>query len=616
MNILVIDDDKDSINLIRHLLQKEGYSGIQTALSAEEGQHLLRTQSPDLILLDVMMPLIDGCSLCRILKSDEQTKDIPVIIITGGTLNLDESIKKAFDAGATDYITKPILPAELICRIQSGLRLKKARDDIRAELANSERLSASLQASKDFLNSIFSTVPCAIIVSDRYGYITTVNEMSLKMLGYSRDEIIGKHIAAIAPGKAGTYETTAGYTIEIGEDFFEQSKKMIETLFDQRKVDGFESCLLKKDGKAVITQHNTVLMYNEQNQVEASASVILNITEHKRAEEVLRKSEERYRHIFNSFMDIYFCTDTNGVITDVSPSVEALSGWTVEDLVGKSGPALYHDPEERGLLINALREKGEIFDYEITFVKKNGTSGTGSVNYHLYIDMQGRITGIEGTIRDITASKRAEKALGKANEFLENVFRTSGDGLIVTDNLGYITKVNNKAMKLFGYNVEELTGKHFAELGTDNYTIGNNPPLIELMLAQGFVENYETEYKRKDATTFQAEVNIIILKNEEGELIGAISSIRDITERKRAEAEREKLIKELTEALENIKVLKGILPTCSHCKKIRNEKGGWEQIEVYIRDRSHAEFSHGICPDCMKKYYSDFMDENGNLIKT
>ena len=80
---------------------------------------------------------------------------------------------------------------------------------------------------------------------------------------------------------------------------------------------------------------------------------------------------------------------------------------------------------------------------------------------------------------------------------------------------------------------------------------------------------------------------------------------KEIVARKQAETERERLILELQEALSRIKVLDGLLPTCSFCKKIRNDKGEWEQIETYIRDRSEADFSHSICPECMEKRYPE-----------
>jgi PAS domain-containing protein len=80
----------------------------------------------------------------------------------------------------------------------------------------------------------------------------------------------------------------------------------------------------------------------------------------------------------------------------------------------------------------------------------------------------------------------------------------------------------------------------------------------------------------------------------------------DITDRKRAEEEREKLILQLQKALAEVKQLSGLLPICASCKKIRDDKGYWNQIESYIRDHSEAEFSHGICPECMKKLYPGF----------
>ncbi len=92
-----------------------------------------------------------------------------------------------------------------------------------------------------------------------------------------------------------------------------------------------------------------------------------------------------------------------------------------------------------------------------------------------------------------------------------------------------------------------------------------------------------------------------------GAFLGTQGIARDITTRKQAEEEREKLITKLQEALNNIKTLKGLLPICAHCKKIRDDKGYWNQIEAYIRDHSDAEFSHGICPECAETLYSDMM---------
>ena len=89
--------------------------------------------------------------------------------------------------------------------------------------------------------------------------------------------------------------------------------------------------------------------------------------------------------------------------------------------------------------------------------------------------------------------------------------------------------------------------------------------------------------------------------------IGTQGIAKDITNRKRAEAEREKLVNELQNALAQVKTLTGLIPICASCKKIRDDKGYWNQIENYLRDHSDAQFSHGICPECARKLYGDFL---------
>jgi methyl-accepting chemotaxis protein len=118
--------------------------------------------------------------------------------------------------------------------------------------------------------------------------------------------------------------------------------------------------------------------------------------------------------------------------------------------------------------------------------------------------------------------------------------------------------------------------------------------------------DYRIDLRSKDEfEDFSNEFNTMSDKLKKS-FVSIESLEKEITERKRAEDEREKLIQELQKALAEVKTLSGLIPICASCKKIRDDKGYWNQIESYIRDHSEAEFSHGICPDCMKKLYPDF----------
>jgi PAS domain S-box-containing protein len=103
------------------------------------------------------------------------------------------------------------------------------------------------------------------------------------------------------------------------------------------------------------------------------------------------------------------------------------------------------------------------------------------------------------------------------------------------------------------------------------------------------------------------EVHAHPILDDEGNVCRIIEYTLDITKRKQIEEERNQLIKNLQDSLAKIKTLSGLLPICASCKKIRDDKGYWNQIETYLRNHSKAEFSHGICPECAKKLYPDYV---------
>lgn len=131
-SILIVDDTPDNLVLLNNLLKDRYATRI-----ANNGERAIQVAStlpfPDLILLDIMMPGIDGYEVCRRLKSDPATTDIPVIFLTAKTQVEDE--QKGFDAGCVDYITKPISPPIVLARVKTHLLLKGARDFLKDQNA-------------------------------------------------------------------------------------------------------------------------------------------------------------------------------------------------------------------------------------------------------------------------------------------------------------------------------------------------------------------------------------------------------------------------------------------------------------------------------------------------
>src|SRR4030042_4406317 len=120
-SILIIDAESDILELTRYNLSKEGYN-VTGAASGEDGLKLARINHPDLIILDLMLPGIDGLSACKLLKNDPKTSDIPVMMLTAKVEESD--VVSGLELGADDYVTKPFSPKVLIARVRTILRRK------------------------------------------------------------------------------------------------------------------------------------------------------------------------------------------------------------------------------------------------------------------------------------------------------------------------------------------------------------------------------------------------------------------------------------------------------------------------------------------------------------
>ena len=177
---------------------------------------------------------------------------------------------------------------------------------------------------------------------------------------------------------------------------------------------------------------------------------------------------------------------------------------------------------------------------------------------------------------------------------------------------GAIREFNDAYVQMNGYRPDEIYGLNYRDITPEKWHAFEDEIHKKQVFPRGYSDIYEKEYRRKDGTIFPVELRATLLRDDAGNPAGLWAIVRDISERKRVEQERETLISELQQALSEIKTLSGLLPICSSCKKIRDDKGYWNQIESYIMTHSDAQLSHGLCPECAKKLYPEFVNPEKN----
>ncbi len=201
-----------------------------------------------------------------------------------------------------------------------------------------------------------------------------------------------------------------------------------------------------------------------------------------------------------------------------------------------------------------------------------------------------------------------ERALRESERKFRSVAQSANDAIISSNSTGNIVFWNIAAQKMFGYVEEEIIGQPLTILMPERYREVHKRSM-ERHSSSGeskvIGKTLELSGLRKDLSEFQMELSLATWNV--GQDVFYTGIIRDISERKRVEEEREKLLLDLQDALAKVKTLSGLLPICAACKKIRDDKGYWNQIESYIRDHSEADFTHSICPECSKKLYGKYL---------
>lgn len=327
------------------------------------------------------------------------------------------------------------------------------------------------------------------------------------------------------------------------------------------------------------------------------------LTSQKQAQQHLAQSEAFLATVFDSIQDGICVLDRDMNIVKVNRTMEK---WYASEapLAGKKCFEAYHGRTEICEVCPTVRamKSGELEKDEITLESTGGENRTMELFSFPMFDDQGQVLSVVEYVRDITKRKHARSLLMEREQLYRALFENNKSVMLLVDpQTGGIIDANPAACTYYGYTKEILAKMNVSDVNT----LSKQVLLLEMERAKSERRNYfNFQHRLADGTIRDVEVFSGPITVSGRELLCSI--IHDVSDRRLAEKQRDQLIGDLKKTLSEVKTLRGFLPICASCKKIRDDQGYWNQIETYIHEHSEAEFSHSICPECVAELYPDF----------
>ena len=320
LKILVADDNHDHIELMGEALKQELCAEIDTATTGEECLKKVAKESFDLLLLDYLFPKISGLDILKHIT--EKGYDLPVIMVTG---HGDEKIAvEAMKAGAIDYIVKS----------EDGF---EALPSVAKKAIEKSQLKKRLKESEEKYRTLVETVQEGIVITDPDENHIFVNRAFAHVLGYSKEELLGLNLSQISDK----------------EDFAKFRKESNKR--QRGESSKYEAKLYSKAGEPRYFSISANPICDEKGAFAGSMGLLVDITERKRAEEALRKSEEKYKFLYEESQSVNLLIGMDGKIVDANKFAVELLGYHKKDVIGKDTMD-FVAPEQREIVAKLLAQ--------------------------------------------------------------------------------------------------------------------------------------------------------------------------------------------------------------------------------------------------------------------
>ena len=550
--ILIVDDRPAELELLRNAL-KEGYT-VHSAANGELALRLAESTPPDLILLDITMPGLDGYQVCQQLKSNESTRDIPVIFLA--TRAEIRNKVKGFQLGAIDYITRPFRIEAVLTQVKSQLAIYAMQKQLAEQNQRLQQEIVDRQRAEDEVLKLNAELETR--VRERIAQLEDTHQelpdgearyrellQSVTSYVYTVEVQQGQAVSTThGPGsEAVTGYTSADYTADpylwlrmVQADDRDRVTQAVDRLLTGKAIQPLEHRIYHKDGSLHWIRHTLAPHFDQQARLVSYDGIIEDITERKLAEQALRESEEKYRAVIETTDTGYAVLDEQGQVVDANLNYARLTGHSsVDEILGRqvlewTAP---HDFERNQLEVSRCLEYGFVKNLVIDYAHADGAIVPIEINAHTLTTKQGRI--IVTLCRDITGRKRVEEALRESEGKFRSIFENSTAGIALVGLDGRFLMVNPAFSEIFGYSAAEL-------LTADLYKI-THPDDIDIsgkavdraLHNQGKSIRLIKRYIHKDGHTIWADISSVTIFDAKGQPSHFLTHILDITERKQAE---------------------------------------------------------------------------------
>ena len=384
------------------------------------------------------------------------------------------------------------------------------------DITSRKRTENALKASEERYRLAVENSQSGIILVDNNYTIVYTNPEFARLMGYPKDDIVGH---------------------DFREFLDQESRDLVSQRYKARQggqspPSRYTIRMIRRDRAVRIVELSSAVFRDTEGRIRTMAQV-MDVTEREEAEAALRESEELYRTVFEQSRDVIYITRPDNEIVQFNQAAVDLLGFTLEEYRNLGLGKAYMDPAQRIRQLSLLNRNGFIKDYEIKLRRKDGSEIICLDTATAWKDESGQVKGYIGTLRDVTAGKKAEQALKESEERYQRILETSQDPMVLADMEGRVIYLNPSFTRIFGWTLEEISGRRIDFVPEEHRA--ETEKMYELLKRGEFFSGFETRRSTKSGRVLDISISAAVFRAREGEPRGIVVNLRDITRRKQAE---------------------------------------------------------------------------------